>query len=243
MGAKWPIYTAKEVPMQINGYDSKHSADTHRITSCLHDHSTVDKRGGARMMASQLNEMQKTEHQEALQDGKFSLLAWLNKALSGGRGFLLRIWSDGEATDISQEGAKGANGLAEMAVGQLQQTTERTARTPEHNPALQNVQALQNAQAAQIPGNPYFAPLPDNKPKENMVQKMRVHFYKLSGQLQGHLPGKHSFQAKEESTKQDLRRHSRYRQEDIELECILTDDSYLLDSYDKKGEYSKLSPK
>lgn len=222
--------------MQINGYDSKHGSDTHRVTSCMHDHGMADKKGAAGMPASPLNEMQKMEHQKALQDGQFSLSAWLNKALAGGRGFLLRIWSDGDSSDKSNEGAQGVN-------GQLQQTTEQTARTLEHNPALQNIQALQYAQAAQIPGNPYFTPLTENKPKETVIQKIRVNFHKLSGQLQEHLPGKHSFQAKEESTKQDLRRYSRYREEDIELECILMDDSYLLDSYDKKGEYSKLSPK
>ena len=79
---------------------------------------------------------------------------------------------------------------------------------------------------------------------------MRVKFKELTGHLAGHLPGnfsgtqtKGSFQAKQEHSKEDLRKHSKYRKDELEIDCILMDDSYLLDSYDRKGEYSKLSTK
>ena len=38
-----------------------------------------------------------------------------------------------------------------------------------------------------------------------------------------------------------MRRRSKYRQDELEIDCVLTDESYLLDSYDRKGEYSQLT--
>ncbi len=80
---------------------------------------------------------------------------------------------------------------------------------------------------------------------------MKVRFKDITGQLAGHLPKKfsgflqtrNSFQARQQKPKQDLRKHSKYREDKVEIDCVLTDDSYLLDSYDRKGEYSKLSTK
>lgn len=66
-----------------------------------------------------------------------------------------------------------------------------------------------------------------------------------------HLPGrflarfgfqkKGSFQSGKESAKENLRRKSRYREDTLEIECVLTDESYLLDSYDRNGEYTQLT--
>ena len=79
---------------------------------------------------------------------------------------------------------------------------------------------------------------------------MRVRLKGTAGQLAGHLPGNffnaqtnNSFQAGKERSREDLRKHSKFRKDELEIDCILTDDSYLLDSYDRKGEYSKLSTK
>ena len=38
-----------------------------------------------------------------------------------------------------------------------------------------------------------------------------------------------------------LRKRSQYKQDDQEIECILTDESYLTDSYNRKGEDSHLT--
>jgi hypothetical protein len=71
----------------------------------------------------------------------------------------------------------------------------------------------------------------------------------VASQLADHLPGRFfgfqtrsSFQSGSRP-KGDLRRKSRYRKDEVEIDCILTDDSYLMDSYDRKGEYSKLTTK
>ena len=72
---------------------------------------------------------------------------------------------------------------------------------------------------------------------------MKVKFYSIAGQLLGRFSNRNSLQSKQEKPKEDRRKHSTYRQDDVEIDCILTDDSYLMDSYDRKGEYSKLSVK
>ena len=56
--------------------------------------------------------------------------------------------------------------------------------------------------------------------------------------------GSHSgdfLQTKQQHTKEDLRKRSQYKEDDQEIECILTDESYLTDSYNRKGEYSHLT--
>ena len=70
----------------------------------------------------------------------------------------------------------------------------------------------------------------------------------VAGRLSGRLPGrfagfwaKETFQTKQEQPKEDLRKRSKYRQNELEIDCVLTDDSYLQDSYNSKGEYSKLA--
>ena len=100
--------------------------------------------------------------------------------------------------------------------------------------------------------NPYFSAVENiGGRQETLWRKMKVRFKDITGQLAGHLPKKfsgflqtrNSFQARQQKPKQDLRKHSKYREDKVEIDCVLTDDSYLLDSYDRKGEYSKLSTK
>ena len=92
--------------------------------------------------------------------------------------------------------------------------------------------------------NPYFSAVEDaGKEKQSIWDKMRVRFQSVAGQLTKQFSGRNAFQTKQQKPKEDLRRHSRYREDDLEIDCILTDDSYLLDSYDRKGKYSKLSAK
>ena len=67
---------------------------------------------------------------------------------------------------------------------------------------------------------------------------------KLMDRLPGRFLGSHSgdfLQTKQQHTKEDLRKRSQYKEDDQEIECILTDESYLTDSYNRKGEYSHLT--
>ena len=91
--------------------------------------------------------------------------------------------------------------------------------------------------------NPYFTTVTEAvTTKQNVWQKLKVQFHNLTGFLTKRFSfgNSSSFHTGQERSKEDLRRHSRYREDDMEIDCILTDDSYLLDSYNEKGEYSKL---
>ncbi len=72
---------------------------------------------------------------------------------------------------------------------------------------------------------------------------MRARFAPVADFLAKRFPfaGKNPFQAKHGRPKEDLRKRSHYRGDDLDIDCVLTDDSYLLDSYDRKGSYSQLS--
>ena len=96
----------------------------------------------------------------------------------------------------------------------------------------------------------YFHTLEPAAVPATPFQKIRNKIREAASQLADHLPGrffgsqgKNFLQTKQEQTKEDLSRRSRYKKEDKEIECILTDDSYLLDSYDRKGEYRQLTTK
>ena len=95
----------------------------------------------------------------------------------------------------------------------------------------------------------YFRPVEakDAMPA-NPFQKVRYQVQKVARKLIDRLPGRFLgsytgdfLQTKQEQTKEDLRKRSQYKQDDQEIECILTDESYLTDSYNRKGEYSHLT--
>ena len=95
----------------------------------------------------------------------------------------------------------------------------------------------------------YFRPVEakDAMPA-NPFQKVRYQVQKVARKLMDRLPsrflGSHTgdfLQTKQQQTKEDLRKRSQYKQDDQEIECILTDESYLTDSYNRKGEYSHLN--
>ncbi len=209
--------------MQINGVGSGmgHNHNMHQVTDCRQDRDAAKKKTPSGAVSSP-NVTRREQSSYARQGGGFSLSAWWKKILAVGQRLYISIW--GEAKD----------GSADM-------------EAPMENPA-------ETANAAEIAGtalskpdvynNPYFSAIEDTgKQKQTAWEKVRVRFQALTGQLAGRFAGRNSFETKQQKPKEDLRKHSRYKQDDLEIDCILTDDSYLLDSYDRKGEYSKLSPK
>ena len=95
----------------------------------------------------------------------------------------------------------------------------------------------------------YFQPVePRAVVPETPAEKVRYQVQKIARKLMDRLPkrflGSHSgdfLQTKQQHTKEDLRKRSQYKENDQEIECILTDESYLTDSYNRKGEYSHLT--
>lgn len=233
--------------MQINGLGNEtgqqhHSM--HQVTQCMHEH-TVSKKGNTGASASSSNMIQNSGKQSTQPDNGFSLSSWWKKLLAGGQKLFVSIWGE-TPTAKTVEGSKdeglqdteqvmaslgeAENGQVDMGTPMNAMGIQEVAGTAMTKPDLHN--------------NPYFSAIEDTgKQKQNAWEKMRVRFRSMTGQLAGRFFGQNTFQTKQQKPKEDMRRHSRYREDDLEIDCILTDDSYLLDSYDRKGGYSKLSTK
>ena len=245
--------------MQINGVGSSHS-DMHHVTTCIHNHKTdlEEKVGGAASSASNVTQSTATTAQQTGET--FSLSSWLQNTLSGAKRLLAKIWgsdtSNIQGETIAQAGlenvtdinAKADENVLSNAVdvqsnlqqNQQQQTSHmNTLHASQIEAASATVQPVQS-----VNNNPYFSAIEEKTAsQQNIWQKIRVRFQNITGFLTKRFSfsNSSSFQAKQERPKEDLRRHSRYREDDVEIDCIITDDSYLLDSYNKRGEYSNLS--
>lgn len=222
--------------MKLDGIGSSHNTDTHQVTNCMHDHAHYKKESGA-AAASSVVSSEAFRMQQQQQEAEFSLSAWLQKTLGDGKNFLRGIWGANAADSSAQAGNKAGQ---EQMMAQLGDNVTSNDRG-----------TAAKSQELQI--NPYFQAMQDNSPDARMTpfQRVRYKVKGVAGQLAGKLPGhffrfraKNSFQAKpEQRPKEDLRKRSKYRKDELEIDCILTDESYLMDSYDRKGEYSRLTTK
>lgn len=219
-------------------------SDTHHVTKCIHDHSKHHLEGnmGASGVSSQAAQMQT---QKQSQDAQFSLSEWLQRTLNGGKRIWRGIWgvNDTNATNIAGTADKAGSAQALASLGENGANGQGVVNV--HTAAVQNAAAIQ--------GNPYFAEVPQKHVPAYMVpfQKVRAKVVAAAEKLAGKLPGKafrfqarNSFQAKPENRpKEDLRKRSKYKKDELEIDCVLTDESYLMDSYDRNGEYSQLTTK
>ena len=228
--------------MQINGIGNSHS-DMHHVTDCIHStQKHLDgKVGGASAGVSDTYMTQSIPITSDQTGEPFSLSSWLQNALSGARQLLGRIW--GNSTDTLPGETVAGQSISNQTVANQNvtqtQNASYTLHTSQMAAASTVVQPSQNYN-----NNPYFTAVADTVPtKQNIWQKLKVQFHNMTGFLTKRFSfgNSSSFHTGQERPKEDLRHHSRYREDDMEIDCILTDDSYLLDSYNEKGEYSKLS--
>ncbi len=240
--------------MQFNGIGMKHDAEMHHVTNCMHDHAHFRKETGDMGAGASGMKSQTMENVPGQEEGQLSLSAWLEKLRENGKRFLRGIWNGDPA---GQEG-KAADGTGAGKTVELREDAAAEQAVVRGTGVPSAVNASQAAAASQgvppsgmIADNPYFSAVSGGESREKDIwQKMRVRFRDVKGQLAGHLPGKffhaqtkNSFQAGKRSPREDLRKRSRFHGDELEIDCILTEDSYLLDSYDRKGAYSKLSAK
>lgn len=223
--------------MQLGGI---HGSESHHVTQCLHEHEGTHKTGSSAAAVAGQAQVSQLTMAEQQQESQNSLSAWLQKTLQNGR----RIWQGIWGSNVTQNtGEAGEKSGASQTMAQL--GADMGGRTA-------GVQASETrAVEKQIQVNPYFQPV-EAKTALHMtpVQKLRVRIKSVTGQLAEHLPGKFSgfqakgsFHARQQRPKEDLRKHSKYKKDELEIDCILTDESYLMDSYDRKGEYSRLTTK
>lgn len=207
--------------------------DNHRVTGCLHDHHSGPKSGAAQMSSVTNDTTTIAGEQKEQTTATWNLNDWFRNKLEGGKQRLLRFWQGGEGTQDNAAIGTPSNDSGKAA------TISSTTISP-HAAAVSATAAAQQP----LQETPYFQPLTDTqKEKEHFLQRIKIRIQELTGHLPGKFSDQEAFSAKQGKSREDLRRHSRFRTEDQEIECILTDDSYLLDSYDRKGEYSKLSVK
>lgn len=216
--------------MQLGGIGNNHSASMHHVTTCIHDHGSERRQGGMKPPSS--GEAPKQETQGYQEQTRYSFIDWVQRLLRNGSQRLLGFWRDNDT-------------LSQMAIGDKTGTGQVMTQVGSEINA--NVKKDQNA----LHNNPYFAAIePEKTPGTGIpvFKKIKLKAKAVTGQLAKHLPGRFfnfqkqsSFQAKKERGREDLRKRSKYRGDQLEIDCVLTDESYLLDSYDRKGEYRQLT--
>ncbi len=253
--------------MRIGGVENHINEHTHHVTSMAHDHVPREKEplGGLPQRESNGGFGASSETQRS----RFSLSEWIADPLKSLRKFALRIWNGGDSgsgvsagtgerqltgeeqplagalEEVDADAAGGGMSGAADDRGNPQASVQANVQTPSavlHNPQI--AAAATGVPQQNIYNNPYFAAIEDTgRQSQHIWQKMKVRFHSVAGFLTRRFSfsGRNSFQAKQEKPKEDLRRRSRYRSENLDVECVLTDDSYLLDSYDRSGNYRQLS--
>lgn len=229
--------------MQLGGIGNDHSGSMHRVTNCLHDHEH-SLEGKMQMSASPGAAARQSMQVKQEQDAQLSLSDWIQKLLRSAGQRLLGFWQGNDTASAGQTGEKTG---ASQTMTQVYSDSD-TSVTNNANPSKQT-QLLQD--------NPYFAAVAmeeQNPVHTSLGQRIKMKCKGVASQLADHLPGRFfgrfsfekkqdSFHAKRNAEKADLRKRSKYREDTLELDCVLTDESYLLDSYDRKGEYTQLTTK
>lgn len=223
--------------MQIGGVGSGHDTYSHQVTECLHEHAGQTDTGS---MANKMADSQTVQvATEILQDtSNENMMSWVQKIGNSGKQLLQKIWGDSKESNDAISSQKDGSG--NHIAGQETLVTGNSV----------GVKTTLNRAAVETAAtHTYFRPVEakDAMPA-NPFQKVRYQVQKVARKLMDRLPGRflgsHSgdfLQTKQQHTKEDLRKRSQYKEDDQEIECILTDESYLTDSYNRKGEYSHLT--
>lgn len=223
--------------MQVGGVGNGHDTYSHQVTSCLHEHGANADTGSMGARAGAKQAAQTTT--EVLQDNSAgNLLSWVQNIGNSGKQLLQKIWGDSKEANDAVTSQKDGSG--DHIAGQETLVTGNTVGVK----ATLNKAAVETAAT-----HTYFQPIEtrDTVPT-TPLQKVRYQIQKVARKLMDRLPGRflgsHTgdfLQTKQQHTKEDLRKRSQYKEDDQEIECILTDESYLTDSYNRKGEYSHLT--
>lgn len=224
--------------MQI-GNMGGHS-DIHHVTECMHEHdhmkikADLKSAGGAAQSASQ-----SVGNTETVSVSNIN--TWLTNILNKSKNALGRIWGGLDSSGVSAGSAaenaanKGVSSLQQGRAGSVQaeQSTAFLLRDPD--------------KTVERTGNPWFVPVEHQGTVRTahpggVRERVKARFSSVSSFLAKHLPADTgTFSGmKKHKKEENLTRKSHYKDEEAEIECILTDDSYLLDSYDKNGEYRQI---
>lgn len=225
--------------MQLGGIGDHHTSSMHQVTSCLHSHED-SLEGKMKMLTRPGAATQQTLQVHQEQPAQLSVYDWMQKLLRSTGQRLLGFWRGNDTAAVGQSGEKAG---VSQTMAQMHPASDTNVTNGSDQ--VKQAQLLQH--------NPYFSAVaPDPKlVQPSLGQRIKMKCKGVASQLADHLPGrffgrfsfekKGSFHSRKESTKENLRKRSKYREDTLEIDCVLTDDSYLLDSYDRKGEYTKLT--
>lgn len=231
--------------MQIGGLGGSHGSGDHHVTNCIHDHHETQKNtGGAAMKTTESMEISAAKS-ELQQEGQFSLAAWLKNTLGNGRGFLLNFRGDGQMSD----GTEGKQITVSGTESSQSAVSQAVVHAADSSTTAAVVTAAQQAMQPHVIYKRNDLSDTENQ-KQTFWQKLRVRFRNVSERKNGRLSQrffsfqtKNSFQTRQENTREDLRRHSRCHRDTVEINAVRLEDDYLMDSYDRRGEYSRLTTK
>lgn len=197
----------------------------HHVTECIREEKHKQPQGGAaastRMTAGE--SVQTITEREP----QWDLFEWVGRAIGRGTGGIRSLFGLGSGTQSQASSDMAAARETVMA------------------------QLLPDQKSGSDRAAVYFVPPREETTQNSWFQSLKtraaIRFGEIRGSLAKHLKQEQSLQmgtGKQGSTspreKQSRKRISTYRQQDLKIECMITDDSYLLDSYNKKGDYSKL---
>ena len=249
--------------MQIGGIGSGNpdygrQGISHQITDCIHDHGTAGTKTGAVGMSAPAvsfsSAVQATEAKQPAAQETVTLWGRVRDVLGNGRQLLGRIWgqnASGEASAAQEAGELLQETLREDAVDAVRENALEVLSEDREHHESRVAAAASAVQAPQgmVASNPYFTVTSDTgKVKEPLLVRIRIRFRDITGYLSryagGRLAGRFSkgsnLTGGRNKPRQDLRKQSRYREKGVEMDCVLTDDSHLMDSYDSTGKYSRL---
>ena len=217
--------------------------DLHQITECMHGHEHMkikaDMNGAAGAAAQ--SAAQSVSNTETISMSNIN--TWLTNLLNKSRNMFGRIWGD---SGISSDNAAGTI-AAERNASAAQQGASDSARSTYAAQSAVSVHQNIDMTAAGKAGTPWFIPVEHQGTVRTahpggIRERVKMRFSSVSGFVAKHLPtGSGTFSGmKKHKKEENLTRKSHYKDEKSEIECILTDDSYLLDSYDKNGEYKQI---
>lgn len=228
--------------MQLGGIGDNHSVGMHHVTGCLHDHEH-SLEGKLKMSSSSGAASQQAMQANQDQNAQLSLSDWIQKLFRSTGNRLLGLWHGNDTATTGQTGEKTGDSQTMAQIYSANDTG-----------VISNANQAKQAQLLQQ--NPYFTAVAAEDPRPvqpSLGQRIKTKCREVASQLADHLPGRFvgnfssekngSFHARKEGTKENLRRRSKYRKDTLEIDCVLTDESYLLDSYDRKGEYTQLTTK
>lgn len=235
--------------MQFHGIGrEEHSAQSHHVTNCLHDHSHYKLEADTARAASSIAKAQEQQAESTMSESGLSLAAWLERTLSRGKGLLRNFWGDsqGEAGDKASQAQTGHIGeAADRGAGITGTDTPGALHSPQMIAQAAAAVPHPRAQEAISP-----ADQAGGAKEDGPWQRMRVRFQEMAGRLKGQLQKnafsfhtKSSLNTRQERPRQEARKGGRARRDAVEIDSYRVEESYLLDSYDRKGGYSKISTK